>query len=126
MQGIAQAFSDGGPFMFVILLFGLALLALTIVQFVVGRRTDLSPLLWGLLLALLLTGALGTVMGAIQGLGALESASPDVRSALMARMIAIAANTSALALIFAVPLSIAVGAASFLAKRARRRQQAAG
>jgi hypothetical protein len=126
MQGIAQAFSDGGPFMFVILLFGLATLALTIVQFVIKRRTDLSPLLWGLLLATLLVGGLGTVMGFIQGFSALEMVAPDMRAAMTARMIAIAANTTALSLLFAVPLSIVIGVASFLARRARRRQQAAG
>jgi hypothetical protein len=125
MQAIAQAFSDGGPFMFVILLFGLATLALTIVQFVVKRKTDLSPLLWGLLFATLLVGGLGTVVGAIQGFSALASAAPDMRAAMTARIIAIALNTTALALLFAVPLSVLIGVASFLTKKAMQQQQAA-
>jgi hypothetical protein len=125
MQGIAQAFADGGPFMFVILLLGLGLVAMTIVQFVRVSRTNLVPLLWGLLVALLLTGALGTVMGVAQGFDALASAAPEARASMMAMVIAIAINTSALALLFAVPLSIAIGLASFLVKRAQRRARSA-
>jgi len=122
---MAQAFADGGPFMFVILLLGIALTALTIVAFVRHKKSDWSPMLWGMLVALLLLGWMGTVMGMIQGFDALAYAAPDQRASLMAQMVAIAINTIALAVIMAFPLSIMIGVASFLAKRAWRRQQAA-
>ena len=122
MQGIAMMFSDGGPFMFLILLMGIALFALTIVGLVRAGRSDMTPLLWGLLFALLFLGALGTVMGLQQGFYALQSAAPDVRAALMAQAIAIAINTTTLSLVFAFPLSIMIGIASFRAKGALRRE----
>ncbi len=122
MQGIAMMFSDGGPFMYLILLMGISLTALTIVGLVRARRSDMSPMLWGLLFALLFLGALGTVIGLQQGFYALQSAAPDYRSALMAQAIAIAINTTILSLIFAFPLSIMIGIASFRAKGALRRE----
>lgn len=122
MQGIAQAFSEGGPFMLLILLFGIAVTALTIVQLVRTRKADWSPMLWGLLGSMIACGALGSLLGVMQGFNALEMAAPDMRAALMARAIAIALNTTTLALIFALPLSFLIGLASFLAKRAVRRQ----
>ena len=118
MQGIAMMFSDGGPFMYLILLMGIGLFALTIVGLVRARRSDMSPMLWGLLMALLFLGALGTVLGLQQGFYALQSAAPDYRAALMAQAIAIAINTTTLSLVFAFPLSIMIGIASMRAKGA--------
>ncbi len=126
MQGIAQAFSEGGPFMYFILLMGLALTVLTIIQFFLARRSDMSPLLWGMLAGLVFLGALASVMGMIQMFSALEYVAPDMRTALMARGISIAINTTALALFFAIPLSVMIGVASFLVKRAWRRQLSKG
>jgi len=126
MQGVAMMFAEGGPFMFLILLFGIAALALTIVQLARTRKADWSPLLWGLLAGLLACGALGSVLGMTQGFRALEMVAPDQREALMARAISMALNTTTLSLLFALPLSFLIGLASFLAKRAVRRQAAKG
>jgi hypothetical protein len=117
---MVQAFAEGGPFMFLVLLAAVAVLAMTIVQFATLRRTDWSPLLWGLLAALLLTGVLGSVLGLSQGFGAVAYAAPEQKSMLMAMALSMALHTSTLAVGCALPLSILIGVASFLARRARR------
>lgn len=61
-------------------------------------------------------------MGLQQGFHALQSVPPDYRAAMMARAIAIAINTTILSLVFAFPLSIMIGIASFRAKGALRRE----
>jgi hypothetical protein len=120
-----QAFAEGGPIMFLVLLMALAVLALTIVQFATLRKIDWSPLLWGLLAALLLTGVLGSLLGISQGFAALGYAAPDQRSAMMAVGISMALHTTTLAVVCALPLSIAIGVAAFLARRARQRRMEA-
>jgi len=112
--------------MLLILLFGIAVLVVTIIQLVRTRKADWSPMLWGMLGSMIACGALGSLLGMMQGFNALEMAAPDMRAALMARAIAIALNTTTLALIFALPLSFLIGLASFLAKRAVRRQAVEG
>ncbi len=119
---MVQAFAEGGPFMFLVLLVAVGVLAMTIVQFATLRRMDWSPLLWGLLAALLLTGVLGSALGISQGFGAMAYAAPDQRQMMMATGIAMALNTSTLAVVCALPLSIAIGIAGFLTRRAWRRR----
>ena len=120
-----QAFAEGGVFMFVVLFFGIAVLAMAILQLAAARRVDLSPLSWGLLVALVLSGLLGSVLGVAEGFGAMAAAAPEHRAAMMAMAISIAVNTTALALILALPLSIFLGVASFVSRRAQLRRLAA-
>jgi hypothetical protein len=123
---MAQAFVEGGPFMFLVLLVAIAVLAMTIVQFATLRKTDWSPLLWGLLAALLLTGVLGSVLGLSQAFGALANVSPEQRNALLAMALSMALSTTSLAVGCALPLSIMIGVASLLARRSWRRRLEAG
>jgi len=50
-----------------------------------------------------LAGLLGTIVGLISAFGALESAAPDKRQEMLSKGIAIAMNTTALALLIAIP-----------------------
>ncbi len=77
---------------------------------------DFSPLLWACLLGLLLLGVLGSVVGAIQGFGALAMVAPDQRSQLLAKMVSIALNTTAFSVIMGLPAAIGVGVAASLAR----------
>ncbi|MFO8072969.1 MAG: MotA/TolQ/ExbB proton channel family protein [Polyangia bacterium] len=122
MNGVAGSFAEGGIFMYFVLLLGFGVLLLTIIQLILRNKTDMSPVLWGLLAALVLTGGLGTALGVGEAFRALSYAAPDHRSAMMAAGISMALNTTTLALILALPLSVLIGVASFLTKRSLGRR----
>ncbi|MGI5829596.1 MAG: MotA/TolQ/ExbB proton channel family protein [Bradymonadia bacterium] len=61
------------------------------------------PMLAALANIATLCGLLGTIIGLINAFGALETASPENRQAMLSRGIAIAMNTTAFGLIVAIP-----------------------
>jgi len=122
MNIIAHAFSEGGIFMYLILLAGLAIWVPIGLQIAFAKKADFSPLLWALLLGLLLLGVLGSVVGAIQGFHALAMAASDRRQMLVAQIIAIALNTTALSLIMGLPAAVGVGVAGSVARMRFGRQ----
>jgi hypothetical protein len=124
MNGVAGSFAEGGIFMYFVLLLGFGVLVMTIIQLILRNKTDMSPILWGLLAALVATGVLGTALGVGEAFRALSDAPPDHRSAMMAAGISMALNTATLALILSLPLSVLIGVASFLAKRSFGRRLA--
>ena len=68
------SFGDGGVWMYVILGWGIALYGGVLAQFVLSRRNDFSQVLWGGVAALFLIGILGSVIGFIDGMGAVAGA----------------------------------------------------
>lgn len=120
MSSVAQAFAEGGPFMYLILLAGLGIWAPIVAQMLFARRVDLSPALWASLVGLLLLGVLGSVLGAIQAFAAVAMAAPDMRMALIAKGIAICLNTTALSVVLALPASVGIGIAASVARNLRR------
>jgi hypothetical protein len=122
-MSISVSFSDGGVWMYVIVAWGIALYGGVLAQLVLSRRNDFSQVLWGGVAALLLIGVLGSVIGFIEGMGAVADAPTDQVSTLAARVMAIAPLPTALAAVIAVPGATLTGiAASTARKHARRRE----
>jgi len=113
-------FSDGGIWMYVIVGWGVALYGGVLAQFVLSRRNDFSQVLWGGVAALFLIGILGSVIGFIQGMGAVALLPSDEISAMVARVMAIAPLPTALASVIAVPGATLVGIAAASARRHAR------
>ncbi|MFH1434890.1 MAG: MotA/TolQ/ExbB proton channel family protein [Pseudomonadota bacterium] len=99
MQGIARAFAEGGIWMYFILLSGLLGLAISALQFILVKKASLWPVIMGSVAGTIMLGVLGTVVGCIQGFGALAHAAPEQRAALMAQAASIALNTTAFAML---------------------------
>ena len=119
MSVVSRAFTEGGPWMWIILLWGLALYGGVVIQLVRARMVDFSPVLWGGLVVLLALGMLGTAVGLIQAfhhIGA-ELTDAAARTQKIALAIAIALNTTTLAGLLAIPGAMATGIASMLARR---------
>ena len=115
---MAEAFSDGGYWMYAITLFGIVFYVLLGVQLVKGEDTDLIPVLVGLLAALVMTGPLGTSIGLHQAGCAVEAkVQAQLAASAMAKALGVANITTAYSLLLGVPGAIALGVA---ARRARR------
>ena len=106
-----QMFSEGGPFMYVLLLLGLCNLGVIVVQVVAARRLELRPLMWGMLVAVAATGGLGLVMGMMQAFRAAAVAVPEVKQTLMAHGLSIALTTMAFAFLICAAQAGLIGIA---------------
>ena len=116
MEDIARAFSDGGIFMFIILLAGLLHSLPILTQLFLFKKADFTPYLWGGIAAIALLGALGSTMGLYQASAALGQAQPEQRAALLARGISVALNTSMLSAFFVLPGVFFTGIATSLTR----------
>lgn len=115
---MAQVFSNGGGWMYIISVFAIVFYVLLVLQFVKGKDADLVPVLIGLLAALVMTGPLGTSVGLHQAGCAVEGTVPAALAAsAMAKTFGIANITTAYSLLLGIPGAIALG---FAARRARR------
>jgi hypothetical protein len=114
-EGIS--FSDGGIWMYVIVAWGVTLYGGVLAQFVLSRKSDFSQVLWGGVAALFLIGILGTVIGFIQGMGAVSVASAEQVSSMTVKVLAIAPLPTALAALIAVPGATLVGIAAATARK---------
>lgn len=111
------SFSDGGVWMYVILAWGVTLYGGVLAQFVQSRKRDFSQVLWGGVAALFLIGILGTVIGFIQGMGAVSAAPVEQVSTMTVQVMAIAPLPTALAALIAVPGATLVGIAAAAARK---------
>jgi hypothetical protein len=111
------SFSDGGVWMYVILAWGVTLYGGVLAQFVLSRKSDFSQVLWGGVAALFLIGILGTVIGFIQGMGAVSAAPVEQVSTMTVKVLAIAPLPTALAALIAVPGATLVGLAAASARK---------
>jgi len=116
MMPVARAFSEGGPFMYVILIAAVLHAIPTLVQLFMSRKADFTPYLWGGLAGIALLGALGCMLGFSQAMTAVASAAPDVQAAMMARGIAILINVSILTTLLLLPGLLFAGIATCLTR----------
>ena len=116
MMPIAQAFSDGGPFMIIILLAAVLHAIPTLVQLFMAKKVDFTPYIWGGLAGIVLLGALGCMLGFSQAMGAIASAPPDMQASMMARGIAIVLNVSVLTTVLVLPGLLFAGIATCLTR----------
>jgi hypothetical protein len=94
--------SEGGFFMYVLLLVGLVHAATLIVQAVRVKKLNLIPLLWALMICTFLIGCLGSVMGLVMCFQAVARAAPEMKQTLLASGISVAMYTTAGGLIVAI------------------------
>jgi hypothetical protein len=111
------SFSDGGVWMYVILAWGVTLYGGVLAQFILSRKSDFSQVLWGGVAALFLIGILGTIIGFIQGMGAVSAAPAEQVSTMTVEVMAIAPLPTALAALIAVPGATLVGIAAASARK---------
>jgi hypothetical protein len=111
------SFSDGGVWMYVILAWGVTLYGGVLAQFILSRKSDFSQVLWGGVAALFLIGILGTVIGFIQGMGAVSAAPAAQVPTMTVKVMAIAPLPTALAALIAVPGATLVGIAAASARK---------
>ncbi len=116
MMPIARAFSEGGPFMFIILIAAILHAIPTLVQLFTAKRADFTPYIWGGLAGIALLGVLGCLLGFSQAMRAVASAAPDVQAAMMARGIAILLNVSTMTTILLLPGLLFAGIATCLTR----------
>ena len=119
LAAIARYYVNGGFFMHLILLTAFWTMAVIVAQLVLAKKYDLAPLLWLSLVALVLLGVLGTVVGITQAMDAVATAPPDMKTAMLSAGIAIALNTTSFAVFIAVPAAIASGVAVTISKNLR-------
>jgi biopolymer transport protein ExbB/TolQ len=120
MTEIARLFSEGGIWMWAILGAGILHAIPIVAQLVMARKVDITAYLWGGLAVILMLGAAGTVIGCIQGFGALEAIDPAQRTAMTMRMLGIALIPTAFAMIVAIPGVAATGVAASLRRNLSR------
>ena len=106
-----QMFSEGGPFMYVLLLLGLFNLAIIVFQIGAARRVELRPLMWGMLVAVAATGGLASVVGMMQVFRAAALAAPEMKQTLMAHGLSIALTTMAFAFLICAAQAVLIGIA---------------
>jgi len=113
---MGQFFAEGGVFMYIVLLFGLAGLAVGVVQLALARKVDLVPLIVGLVVITIIVGTLGSSVGMIQAFSAVAYADPSQKAAMLAAGISIALNTTTFGLMMAV-LQTLLGAIAATVRR---------
>ena len=118
-------FSDGGFFMYVLVLVGLVHAATLIVQAVRVKKLNLIPLLWGLMICTVLIGCLGSVMGLVMCFQAVAKASPEVKQTLLANGMSVAMYTTAGGLIVAILQAFSNGIIASVVSTANKRDSAA-
>lgn len=116
----AQAFTDGGPWMWLVLVLGLTQWSLAAAQMVKRTAVDLTAYLWGLIVTTTLLGLLGTVVGLHVGLNYVGTLPAEAIAPKLLRVAPIAMTTTILALLFAVPGSLAATVATARARKAGR------
>lgn len=127
-MNMVEIFQNGGGWMYIVTVMGLANLLLISAQFVKIKKLNLIPLIWSCIVALIICGVLGTAVGMTQAgfavadgklLPDLSSQATQISSMVdltMAKALAIALTTTEYALLLAFPFSILVGIASYKRK----------
>ncbi len=102
MGFFVEFMTKGGPFMYAIVMLAFLHMAAVIVQCILAKKVDATPLLWAGVGAIMLTGMLGSVSGLIQAFKAVGAASAEQKQALLASGISISMYTTEFALMIAV------------------------
>jgi hypothetical protein len=105
-----KVFAEGGFFMWLVLLAGLGTTAACVLQLAMLRRINLIPVInWGITGTFFL-GALGMTLGLIQAFEPIGGASPEERSVLLSKGIAVSMYPLTLALQLCVFLALLAAA----------------
>ncbi len=123
---LGKLFAMGGGWMYIVTVMGIANLILISVQFIKKDKLNLTPIIWSCILALVISGVLGTAVGMTQAgfaiaegkvIPALTTANGgaalDIVGLTMAKALAIALTTTEYALLLAFPFSMLAGIASY-------------
>jgi hypothetical protein len=109
MEGIVQAFLDGGIWMYLITALAISLVAVGVVQYRRQRERDYTWVLVAILLTIVAVGPLGTLVGIIQAYEALELVAPDKRLALMVQALGIAVTTTTYSALVCAAAAVPLG-----------------
>jgi len=117
-------FADGGPFMYLIMLAGGAHLIALVIQLVLAKQVDLTPLLWAGVACIILLGMLGSMMGFILAFHAVAKASPETKQTLLAMGMSVSMYTTAASLMVALPSTFFTGIVASVVRTVRMREKA--
>jgi len=110
------AFSDGGIFVYGVVIVGVLLYGGVAVQLVKRQTRRYAGLLWGGLIGMVLLGLLGTTVGLTQGMSALSRLAVE-SNATVYDVMGIALIPLTTALLLAVPAALLTGWTSMLGNR---------
>ncbi len=117
---ISDAFAAGGPWMWVITLWGIVFFALLAVQYTKRKKVDFTPILWGLLASLVLIGPIGTTLGLNQAGYAIRLVPHEAQVEAMILAFAIAIYTTILSSILSFLGAILLGVVSYKIKAIKK------
>lgn len=115
-------FQEGGPFMYLLILFIPAHLVLTAAQILLAKRVDLVPLLWASVIATVMVGVLGSVSGMTLAFQAVAHASAEMKSTMMAAGVSVALHTTAMGLMVGIVNAGFAGIASSIVRTVQHGQ----
>lgn len=95
-------FMEGGPFMYLLVLFIPIHLVLTAAQVLFAKKLDLVPLLWTSVIATVMVGLLGSVQGATLALEAVAYASAEMKMKMLAAGASVCLHTTSMGLMVAI------------------------
>lgn len=105
--------------MFVLLLWGLFIFVAQIVQLVLVKKVDFTPLLWSGLFCTVLLGILGSMTGLSTAFQAVASAAPEAKQMLLASGQAVSIFTTTFSVLIAIPQAILTGVAATAVRMVR-------
>jgi hypothetical protein len=126
MQALIDAFSNGGIWMYIIVVWGGAFYALMAYQYASRDARDLTRILWGLLASLALLGPLGSVVGIYQAsraVAAMEGLEPTQAVQTVSTYIGIASTTTIFSTLLAVIGALVLGLVSHSVRTGGGRKQ---
>ena len=112
MSGFIEAFTNGGIWMYIIVLWGAAFYGLLALQYTKRDTRDFTWVLWGLLLSLALLGPLGSTVGIYQAsvaVAAKEGLEATQAVQMVSTYIGIASTTTIFSTLLAVIGAIGLG-----------------
>ena len=115
-MSFGELFSMGGGWSYLVLVLTVVELALVVVQFL-KRSPKLAPVLWGCLVALIVTGPAGTSLGLTQAGIAIQEAAPEAAAQALGMGLGVANITTSFSMTAGLLLAILVGVANSRAVR---------
>jgi hypothetical protein len=119
-------FEEGGVWSWIVTLLAVGQVALLVTHFIRIHKTDLSPLLWGLLASMLLFGLAGTLALVRKGAAFIGFGQPGEWGPGVGVMVGAGPAPLMLAMGFGVFLAIATGVAAWAARRTSPQPPASG
>jgi hypothetical protein len=115
MSALIDAFTNGGLWMYLIVLWGGAFYGMLAYQHIKRGEKDLTSILWGILVSMALLGPLGSTVGIYQAslaMAAKEGLAPTEAVQLVSTYLGIASTTTIFSTLLAVIGAVALGLVS--------------